>query len=169
MIRGIEGLGEDLAKMKHNLFTPAFTTLNIGTIQGGTAKNIVPGECSLLLEWRPIPGLAVDYVADVLQALAEDIRIHDPRLRFNIHHLRQQAGFETIENAPLVQALKGATARPVTSIPFGSEASLFAPVAEQTVVFGPGDMRTAHSDRECVPLAELDEAVTVLKGLMTQR
>ena len=34
------------------------------------------------------------------------------------------------------------------------------------VVFGPGDMRTAHSSSECVPLAELEQAVDCLTALM---
>ena len=44
-----------------------------------------------------------------------------------------------------------------------------AKVTAEVVVFGPGDMTTAHSSRECVPLAELDEAVDCLKSLMLRR
>jgi acetylornithine deacetylase len=80
--------------------------------------------------------------------------------------LRQQAGFETSADAALVRSIETLTGRPAISIPFGSEASIFAPIAEEVVVFGPGDMRTAHSSRECVPVAELDEAVACLSSLM---
>ena len=38
------------------IFDPPYTTFNVGTIEGGTAKNIIPGECKFLLEWRPLPG-----------------------------------------------------------------------------------------------------------------
>jgi acetylornithine deacetylase len=168
LIRSIELLAEALAKETHELFSPSFTSLNVGTIQGGTAKNIIPGECRFLIEWRPIPGLPPSRIPDAIQAFADELQTRDPRLKITIHHLRQQAGFETPENASLVDALVKLTGRPATSIPFGSEASLFAPVADETVVFGPGDMRTAHSDREVISLSELDEAVTVLKRLMTQ-
>ena len=168
MIRSIELLAEALAKETHELFSPSFTSLNIGTIQGGTAKNIVPGECRFLIEWRPIPGLHPSHIPDALQVFADELQTQDPRLKVIIRHLRQQLGFETPPDACLVESLVRLTGRPPTSIPFGSEASLFAPVAEQTVVFGPGDMRTAHSDREVVSVAELDEAVTILKRLMTQ-
>jgi acetylornithine deacetylase len=41
-----------------------------------------------------------------------------------------------------------------------------AKIAAEVVVFGPGDMTTAHSSQERVPLAELDEAVDCLKCLM---
>jgi acetylornithine deacetylase len=39
-------------------------------------------------------------------------------------------------------------------------------LTEDTIVVGPGDMRTAHSPRECVPLAELDLCVVWLSELL---
>jgi acetylornithine deacetylase len=62
--------------------------------------------------------------------------------------------------------MESLTGKPATSIPFGSEASVFAPLADEMIVFGAGDMRTAHSSRECVPLAELDAAVSILGSFM---
>jgi len=168
LIQGIERLAQKLETQTHDLFRPAFTTLNVGTITGGTAKNIIPGQCSFLLEWRPNPGLPVEYVVDAMRSMIEQIHASESRLNFKIDVLRQQAGFETSEDAPLVVRLQNASGRQATSIPFGSEASLFGPVAEQTVVFGPGDMASAHSDRECVSLAELDEAVGILQTLMSR-
>lgn len=168
IIRSIETLAHQLQDHTHDLFTPPYTSLNVGIIQGGTAKNIIPGDCRFLVEWRPIPSLPPNLIPDQLQDFADQLHHHDPRLTCTIHHLRQQSGFETPASAPLVQSLLQASARPATAIPFGSEASIFAAIAEQVVVFGPGDMRTAHSDRECVPLAELTEAVQILARLMTQ-
>lgn len=91
----------------------------------------------------------------------------DSDFHANIKPLRQQPGFETREDAPLVRYLESLTGRAAVSIPFGSEASIFAAIAEEIVVFGPGDMRTAHSSRECVPVAELDQAVSCVRSLMT--
>jgi acetylornithine deacetylase len=51
----IEALAEELKLMRDEAFSPPWTTLNVGEIHGGTAKNVVPAECSLLVEWRPIP------------------------------------------------------------------------------------------------------------------
>jgi acetylornithine deacetylase len=53
----------------------------------------------------------------------------------------------------------------LTGISFGSEASRIARVADEVIVMGPGDMHTAHSDRECVPAAELVEWTAVLGKL----
>ena len=58
LVSALEELSFQLAEERHEFFEPAFTTLNVGTIQGGSAKNIIPGRAELLLEWRPIPGFS---------------------------------------------------------------------------------------------------------------
>ncbi len=166
LIRAIEDLSAALAQERHPFFDPAWTTINIGTIEGGTAKNIVPGICRFQLEWRPIPGQRPNRVcSDVEQMIAQLQRV-DPEFRAQVKPLRQQPGFETREDASLVRRLESLTGRAAVSIPFGSEASIFSSVAEEIVVIGAGDMRTAHSSRECVPVAELEEAVRSVKVLM---
>ncbi len=62
MIREIEMFAQRLAEERNDFFDPAFTTINVGTIHGGAAKNVVPGECRFLVEWRPIPGGDVEAV-----------------------------------------------------------------------------------------------------------
>ena len=174
MIVALEELAARLMQERNELFEPQYTTLNVGTIEGGTAKNIVPGKCEFLVEWRPVPvkaGARTAAQTDVLQqieALAHAATSADPRVACRIDVLRQQAGFETAADASLVQSIVGLTGRLPTSIPFASEASVFAGIADEIVVFGPGDMRTAHSERECVPLLELEQAYGVMCSLMSR-
>jgi acetylornithine deacetylase len=167
-LTAIEEYSSLLAEENHPFFSPSFTTLNIGTIQGGTAKNIIPGQCKFQLEWRPIPGQPVDTVPVAVSRIAETLRSNDPDFRHTLHVIRRQAGFESAGSSRLVRSIEAVTKRAAISIPFGSEASLLASVAEEVVVFGPGDMQTAHSRRECVPLNELDEAVSCLQSLMSR-
>ncbi|HTF42601.1 MAG TPA: acetylornithine deacetylase [Terriglobales bacterium] len=169
LVTAIEEYGSLLAEEQHPLFSPDFTTLNIGTIQGGTAKNIIAGQCKFQLEWRPIPGQAEGTVPSAVSRMADSLRGADPNFRYELQTLRHQTGFETAASSKLVRSIEAITGRAATSIPFGSEASLLAPMAEEVVVFGPGDMQTAHSNRECVALNELDEAVECLQSLMTNR
>jgi acetylornithine deacetylase len=168
LVTAIEEYSSLLAEERHPFFSPGFTTLNIGTIQGGTAKNIVPGQCKFQLEWRPIPGQAEDTVPSAVSRIADSLRNADPDFRCKLQVLRQQTGFETAASSKLVRSIEAITGRAATSIPFGSEASLLASMAEEVVVFGPGDMQTAHSSREFVPLNELDEAVKSLQSLITR-
>jgi acetylornithine deacetylase len=166
LISAIEEFGKELAKDLHNFFEPGFTTINVGTIHGGTAKNIVPGECEFLLEWRPIPGQSADKVLNGVHEIIDGLRLADSGIDYRVTSLRTQSGFETQENSPLVRAIEEFTGRPAVSIPFGSEASLLSAIADEVVVIGPGDMRSAHSNREFVPIPELDLAASLVKKLM---
>jgi acetylornithine deacetylase len=159
-------LAEELATLRNEFFDPPYTTLNVGTIRGGSAKNIVPGECSFLLEWRPIPRQTPDLIPLAIERIGRELKQADPAFRFAFKILRQQLGFETPGDAGLVRTMENLTGRAPIAIPFGSEASVFSSLAEEIVVFGPGDMRTAHSPRECVPVSELHEAVRTIKALM---
>jgi acetylornithine deacetylase len=89
-----------------------------------------------------------------------------PGLRTAYELLRDQLGFETPADSPLVTILEAATGLKPTSIAFGSEASVWSTVSDEIVVFGPGDMRTAHSSRECVPIPELESAVEIILRLL---
>ena len=166
LLTAIEEYATRLMEEQDEFFNPGFTTLNVGTIQGGTAKNIVAAQCNFLLEWRPLPGLPTNVVLEIIKKTAEQRNLGDGCCRYEMKVVRRQAGFETDADAPLVHALERLTGRAATSIPFASEASLLATIAEEVVVFGPGDMRTAHSDRECVPIRELEEAVVTIRALM---
>jgi acetylornithine deacetylase len=166
LVSALEELGQQLTIEKHDFFDPSFTTLNVGTIEGGSAKNIIPGRTDLLIEWRPIPGLSSDRIPAALREMLDGLQTQYPGARGSLAILREQAGFETPADSPLVRFIEGVTAQPASSIAFGSEASAWSTVAEEVVVFGPGDMRSAHSDRECVSMDELTTATQAVSSLM---
>jgi acetylornithine deacetylase len=166
LILKVQEIGSLLMGERHGAFDPPFCTVNVGTIQGGSAKNIVPGECRFLIEWRPIPGQDTRQVVCALERAVEQIQIEDPDFRHEVMTLRDQPGFDAGANSYIVQSLERITGNPSIAIPFGSEANLFSQLAEDVVVFGPGDMRTAHSSRERVSTVELTECGLYLRELM---
>jgi acetylornithine deacetylase len=166
LVSAVEELSRQLAGERHDFFEPAFTTLNVGTIEGGSAKNIIPGRVELLIEWRPIPGSSADRIPTAIRAMLDRMETQYPGMRGSMSILREQAGFETAANSSLVTGLERVTGQPSTSIAFGSEASAWSAIAEEVVVFGPGDMRTAHSNRECVSIDELTTAVQAVRSMM---
>lgn len=169
LIEAIHQLSEQLTAERNSFFDPPYTTINIGTIQGGTAKNIVPGECRFLVEWRPVPSREQDCIPEAIERIMWQMKEEDAAFRSNFAILRRQNGFETDADSNLVRTMERLSGRAAISIPFGSEASVFASLADEIVVFGPGDMRTAHSPRECVPISELKEAVQCVKALMIEQ
>ena len=156
-----------LGQVEDHLFDPPRTTVNIGVIEGGTAKNIVAGRCTFLVEWRAVPGEPAGLVLARLHELAEEAGTAEPRAIIRLEGLRDEAGFAPAAAGALRARLGSMLAREPVGISFGSEASRIARIADEVVVIGPGDMRTAHSDRECVPIAELDRWTEELRELLS--
>ncbi len=164
-----EGLAPDLpGSLSDSLFDPPRTTVNVGVIHGGTAKNIVAGRCEFLVEWRAIPGQEQAEIVTRLNDLAAAAREAEPRAQIEVEVLRAEAGFSPAETGPLRRKLAELLEGEPMGISFGSEASRVARIADEVIVIGPGDMRTAHSERECVPVAELESWTAVLRELLTQ-
>lgn len=159
-------LQEAPVQAEARIFDPPYTTLNVGTVEGGTAKNIIAGECKLLLEWRSLPGESMGKISGTVQAMVQRLQDDDPDFRFELKVLREQPGFETAASSPLLQRWRELSGREAIGVAFGTEAPLMSTLADDTIVVGPGDMRTAHSPRECVPLAELDLCVEYLTALI---
>jgi acetylornithine deacetylase len=148
------------------LFDPPRTSLNIGVIEGGTAKNIIPGRCSFLVEWRGLPSEKPGAVFGQLQRVVDEESCKYPDAVMSLSLMRDEKGFAPAAKGELQQKLSALLGTEPVGISFGSEASRVARIADEVIVIGPGDMRTAHSDRECVPVIELERWTAVLKQLL---
>src|SRR6266536_4937543 len=162
LISRIEKIAEELQKEQHSAFDPPYTTLNVGLIQGGTAKNVIAGECRLTLEWRSIPGQAPERLLELLQlALAEEREL-DPDFDCEGDARRADSGFEVPVDSPLVKLLEKLTAKEAGTVAFGTEAAQMMELGADAVVLGPGNIRVAHRTGEFVASAELHRCVEIL-------
>jgi len=162
LIARIERVAETLQAQPHAAFDPPYTTLNVGIIGGGTAKNIIAGECRFTLEWRPVPGQAATHAVELIQAEVESLRAAEPDFDCHIEILRLDEGVETSAASPLVRELTALSGQEAGTVAFGTEAPQLIEMGAQAVVFGPGSIRTAHRTGEFVPVAELEACVEIL-------
>lgn len=163
LIAQSEKIGGQLASETHADFDPPYTTLNIGIVQGGTAKNVVAGSCRFTLEWRPIPGQPPDRLLKLMNAAIEKEIARDPNLNFEVDASRADQGFETPANSSLVTLLEGLTDKKAGTVAFGTEATQLAELGAEAVVLGPGNIREAHRTGEFVPVNELEGCVAILR------
>jgi acetylornithine deacetylase len=152
IVTRLEKLARKIAARKNRDFDPPYTTLNVGLISGGTAKNIVAGECRITVEWRPIPGQDPEWVAELI---GEELKDMDARLDVK----RLDPPFEPAPTSELAELLESLSGNRAATVSFGTEAAHLRPVTREAVVFGPGDMTTAHKTGEFVPVAELNRCV----------
>lgn len=159
----LERIAEDLQAGRHESFDPPYTTLNIGVIRGGTAKNVIAGECRFTLEWRPIPGQPSNYPLDLLQmALVEEEKL-DPDFVCEVIASRADSGFEIPADSQIVLLLERLSGKKAGTVAFGTEAAQMIELGADAVVMGPGNIRVAHQTGEFVPIDELDRCVEILR------
>src|SRR2546421_686902 len=122
LINRIEEIAEDLKSHAHASFDPPFTTLNVGLIEGGTAKNIVAGECRFTLEWRTIPGQESGYVLNLVKRAVDDLQTFDRDFGCELTTARADESFETRADSPLVHFLEKSSGKSSGTVAFGTEA-----------------------------------------------
>ena len=151
-----------LRERKDAAFVPPYTSLNVGLVSGGRAKNIIPGSCRFTVEWRPIPSEPVEVVPGLIEQLRADLTRDDPTFECTIQVIREDDGFDTPADAEIVRFLSGETGKAPETVAFGTEAPMLNALGAQSVVFGPGDISVAHRTGEFVPIAEVARCAEVL-------
>lgn len=147
-------------------YDPPHTTISTGVMQGGTARNVVAGECVIEWEMRPVTRSDARLVLD-------DLREFEDQLR---RTMGSEASITTVvegevdglEAEPslavsLMQDLLGAKAPGV--VPFGTEAGLYQQAGIPAVVCGPGSINVAHQPDEFVSLEQLEACLEMMEGL----
>ncbi|MEZ5841465.1 MAG: acetylornithine deacetylase [Hyphomicrobiales bacterium] len=142
-------------------FDPPYTTVHVGTIEGGTQLNIVPRHCRFHWEYRGLPDLDETEIVDRVRKFSEDVVL--PRLTATC----PDATIETVldNHVPMLAPDPGSLAERLAkrfsranhtdAVPFGTEAGHFQAAGVPTVVCGPGSINQAHAPDEFVEKAEL--------------
>jgi acetylornithine deacetylase/succinyl-diaminopimelate desuccinylase-like protein len=138
-----------LAGQSHPKLGP--TSLNVGTISGGSKINIVPDECRIEVDCRLVPGLEAEQVRARIEA---ELRAAVPEVVVRIQ--RHSAPLDTSETLPWVQRL-GGVARGFTTAPWFSDASVLNGPASPAVCVGPGSIAQAHTRDEFILVRDLED------------
>lgn len=155
-------------------FDPPFSTVHVGTIQGGTARNILPKVCSFNWEYRGLPDLDPAEIPALFGAAVE--RVTAERL----NRYGDYGRIETLEEVavpglapePGSEAerlvLRLAKRNRTVSVPYATEAGRFQAAGIPTVVCGPGSIDQAHQPDEFITLAALHEGEAFMHRLIAE-
>ena len=168
LIERIEAIAEALKSDRRDGFDPPYTTLNVGLINGGSARNVIAGECRFTLEWRTIPGQSSDLVLSKVRTAVADLRTAEPDSVCEIDAGRADDSFETCSESELVKFLEACSAQSSGTVAFGTEAPSMIALGAEAVVFGPGDIRVAHRTGEFVLVEQLNRCVSILKDAVVR-
>ncbi len=153
-------------------FDVPFTTLQTGTIKGGTATNIVPRECSFDFEFRYLPGVDPDRIESQIRNYAEEVLVPEmrqvePASRIEFESMSDTPGL-SIEETHRLTVLARALARNdrIGRVGYATEAGLFQAADVQSIVCGPGHIEQAHRPNEFVTLEQVARCEAFLERLL---
>lgn len=169
LIERIEQLSNGALQLQGEpLFEPPYTTVNVGLISGGKAKNIIPGSCRFTLEWRPIPSQRVEHVPELVNGAIAELKRDEPAFDASVNVLRLDRGVDTAERADVVQFLVEQSGKKPATVSFGTEAPQLTQLGAEACVFGPGNIQVAHRTGEFVPIAELLRCEEILEAAIAR-
>jgi acetylornithine deacetylase len=156
---------------KNSIFDPPYTTIQIGGISGGIARNVIADKCQVDWEMRPVIKVDGEFVNNEIdkyvntKLLPEMTKVF-PKSLIKKEIIGEIIGFNRLEKSEaceFISSLTGDNSREVVS--FGTEAGLFQEIGISTVVCGPGSIEQAHKTDEFVTLDQIKKCLVLLEGI----
>jgi len=153
------------------MFEPTFTTVHIGTIEGGTADNITAKDCRFSVDMRVLPDESSErwreiYMEQVVSVVADMKAVHpDTNIEvdttFWVPGLRPE---EDGEAERIVRQITGDNGEHVVS--YGTEAGQFQERDYSAVICGPGSIEQAHQPNEFIEVAQFKAGAAFLERML---
>ena len=166
-------IGADIAAESgpNERFDPPVSTVHVGTIAGGTARNILARSCAFHWEFRALPGVPLDAARARLDAYARDVLL--PRMRetapeadivtvteIEVPGLAPEPGSEAE-----TMALRLTQSNRTHAVAFATEGGRFQAGGVATVVCGPGSIDQAHQPDEYIEEAQIEAGIAFMRDL----
>jgi acetylornithine deacetylase len=176
LVTELNRFGEELAARgdPSGRFDPPASTIHVGTIHGGTTRNIMAKLCTFRWEFRALPGVEQNLALRHLEEYAA--RVVTPRLT----RCAKDAFIETVTEVEVpgltpesgsiaeILALKLAQSDRAIALPFASEAGQFQLANLPTVVCGPGSIDQAHQPDEYIEIAQIEACIAFMRRLAAE-
>jgi acetylornithine deacetylase len=150
-----------------------YTTFNLGTIQGGSASNMIAESCALTVSYRPLPD--EDPLAFWSEARA---RLLGEPLRDPGSELALEVEVTPALAAPGLLAPRGTRLEAellaqfggdeVGGAPYCTDAGRFAEAGIDSLICGPGDLAEAHQPNESISRAALAGGVEAIVAVASR-
>ena len=173
LIGYVDELAQEISHRSDNdgLFDVPYSTLSVGTIQGGTATNIVPNLCEFTFDYRNLPHMTQD---DILAPIAAKVAELSTQMQARaadtgIELLQEESvpamtDNDSAELQALIIALTGDDTR--HKVAYATEGGQFTNSGIPTIICAPGSIEQAHKADEYVALSEMVRCDEFLQKLL---
>ena len=175
LVSHLESVAEGLAASTPtgNGFEPHFTTVHVGVIRGGTALNIISGECEFTWDIRNIPGedpqtLIDDFERFCRKEVLPVMQARNNECSINTQVFGRCPAFDEGES-PVLSLVQSLTGRQDTDrVAYGAEAGQYQGAGFPTVMCGPGSIDQAHKADEYIAASEIESGEQFLRTLISE-
>jgi len=152
-------------------FSPPYSTVHVGVIEGGTAKNIIPRSCSFQWETRLLPLADPTEVPTRFEKFASSLEPAMKKIAGDTGINNQQTnivpGLAPEDNSPAEHlALHLAGANGTHAVSYCTEAGLFQQIGIPAIICGPGSIEQAHKPDEYIDISEMQKCEVFMKRLL---
>ncbi|MCI4679352.1 acetylornithine deacetylase [Rhodoblastus acidophilus] len=175
LVMALERIGRELESERDPLgrFDPAYSTVHVGVIQGGTARNIMARQCDFYWEFRGLPqtpqNRALEKFEAFCAALAAERFGNFPAAKIETFVETEAPGLcADPDSAAATLAMKLAQANHTIAVPYATEAGQFQASGLPAVICGPGSIDQAHQPDEFIDIGQLAEGLAFLRRLAGQ-
>jgi acetylornithine deacetylase len=152
-------------------FDPPWSTVQVGRMTGGTARNVIARSCSVEWEMRPVTTEDAAFVkrdlADYVDTvLLPAMRAVHPESDVVTQVIGEVEGLQVVSDSEardIVCELTGCSHADV--VPFGTEAGLFQSAGISSIICGPGSIAQAHKPDEFIAIDQLAACLEMLDKL----
>ncbi|WP_395455525.1 acetylornithine deacetylase [Azospirillum melinis] len=152
-------------------FAPSSTTLHVGTVQGGTAFNIVPRDCQFDLEIRHLPTDDPHYILRSVErycrdALEPEMRAVAPETGITFSVFCDTPGLVADPDSDIAAMVRRITGdNDGAVVAYTTEAGHYSRAGYPTIVCGPGSMEQGHKPDEFIEVSQLEAADRFMQAL----
>ena len=155
-------------------FDPPSSTLHVGVVAGGSARNILARECMFNWEFRGLPGVPTMEALGLVQSFIDAAAL--PRLTRFVAGPKVETAVEADVpglaaepgSAAEVLAMKIARANRTRAVSFATEAGQFQTAGLSTVVCGPGSIDQAHKPDEFIEDSQIEACIAFMARLAAE-
>ncbi|PLR33677.1 acetylornithine deacetylase [Chimaeribacter californicus] len=148
-------------RFHHDGFVIPYPTMNFGAIHGGDASNRICACCELHMDIRPLPGLTLSDLNEMLNLALEPVSQRWPG-RVTVTELHPPVpGYECPADHHLVQVVEKLLGTKTGIVNYCTEAPFIQQLCP-TLVLGPGSIEQAHQPDEYLDMAFIQPTRTLI-------
>lgn len=158
IIDALKNYGNDICCDQNYSCSPS---IMVTMIEGGTAENAIPDKCEITVDRRMVHGESRKEVEDGILNILKDLARKDKQFKYSFDITGYLGPWEVKPGSNLMKCCEDVLRDYLHAAPNyidyqgTTEAALFADRGIDTLVFGPGDLKLAHSKNESVEIEQL--------------